>query len=66
MSGVIDPKVRKTVTTGAKNLKLTPPGSTGGSLGSVPMTDGPSNKATKRLAKRSQQQEKALRKGLGF
>jgi len=63
MSGVIDPKLKKSVTTGGKNLRLTPPGSTGKDVGSIPMGDTVGDKSTKRLLKQSKSQEKVLRTG---
>ena len=63
MSGVIDRKLRKDVTMGGKNLKLTPPGSTGRDVGSIPMGDTVGNKATKRLLRQSKSQERTLRSG---
>lgn len=63
MSGVIDSKLKKSVTTGGKNLKLTPPGSTGRDVGSIPMGDTVGNRSTKRLVRQSKNQEKVLRSG---
>ena len=63
MSGVIDRKLRKDVTTGGKNLKLTPPGSTGRDVGDIPRTDTPGARSTKRLRRLSRSQEKVLRSG---
>lgn len=63
MSGVIDPKLRKSVTQGGKNLALTPPGSTGKDVGSIPDRDTVGDRSTKRLLKQSKSQEKVLRTG---
>ncbi len=63
MSGVIDPKLKKSVTMGGKNLKLTPPGSTGRDVGSIPMGDSVGERSTKRLLRQSKSQEKVLRSG---
>ncbi len=62
MSGVIDPKLRKSVTKGGKNLSLTPPGSSR-DVGSIPTGDTVGDRSTKRLLKQSKSQEKVLRSG---
>jgi len=70
MSGVLDPKLNKSVTKGAKNLAIGPKGR----VGQVPMSDGKTDVGTvplgdsgtaKQLRNQAKRQEKVL-KSAGF